>query len=175
MRMETVLSELNRLKAEGLIVDYAIGGAVAAQVYIEVSDTADVDVFVAFNTDGVHPLAPLGPIWANLIRHGAIQQDDHLIIGGWPVQLLAESSDLNLSAISHAIEATVEGVSGRFMDPPHLAALALKAGRSKDYPRIVEMLQRGVLTAADLRLLVAKFGLEDRLETLWTRFPDAAV
>ena len=44
--MKTTLKVLNTLKQEGLIADYAIGGAIASFFYIEPSLTNDMDVFM---------------------------------------------------------------------------------------------------------------------------------
>jgi hypothetical protein len=39
MNIKETISILNQMKADGIIGDYAVGGAVAANVYLEVADT----------------------------------------------------------------------------------------------------------------------------------------
>ena len=67
MSISKVISELNRLVAHGLVAKYAIGGAVAAQAYIETSSTEDIDAFVIVAGDEAKCLAPLGAIWSDLV------------------------------------------------------------------------------------------------------------
>jgi hypothetical protein len=56
--MEATLAVLNALVDEGVIDQYAIGGAVAAIFWVEPFDTVDLDVFVLLPA-AVHPLDPL--------------------------------------------------------------------------------------------------------------------
>jgi hypothetical protein len=55
-----VLVLLSRLKAEGVIQDYAIGGAVAVSLWTEPVATQDLDVIVTIPGDP-RPLDPLRP------------------------------------------------------------------------------------------------------------------
>lgn len=168
--MDEIVSELNRIKAAGLIADYAIGGAVAAQAYIETSSTEDVDVFVMFPASS-HPLSPLGPVWADLIAHGARQlEGGYLEIGGWPVQLLPPGQPLYDDAIAHAQSRPFGRESGRIMGPAHLAAIAIATGRGKDYVRVEEFLRQDRVSRAELEDLVARYGLFEHWKTFRSRF-----
>ena len=42
--MERTIKVLNQMKSEGVILDYALGGAVAALFYMEPIETHDLDV-----------------------------------------------------------------------------------------------------------------------------------
>ncbi len=44
--MERVIQILNRMEADGVIDNYAIGGGIAAVYYLEPYETDDIDVFV---------------------------------------------------------------------------------------------------------------------------------
>jgi len=46
MRIREVIETINKMKADGIIDRYAIGGAVGAMFYLEPFSTLDVDVFV---------------------------------------------------------------------------------------------------------------------------------
>ena len=46
--MKETLSEINELRAAGLIGQYAIGGAMGATFYLEPISTYDLDIFVIF-------------------------------------------------------------------------------------------------------------------------------
>ena len=50
--MERTVKVLNEMKTEGVILDYALGGAVAALFYIEPIETHDLDVFISLPTEG---------------------------------------------------------------------------------------------------------------------------
>ena len=70
--MKRALEVLNQLVADGVIRDYAIGGAMGATFYLEPISTMDLDVFVLFadETD----LAPLQPIYRALKSMEALRQ-----------------------------------------------------------------------------------------------------
>ncbi len=166
MPIQDVISELNRIQTAGLISAYAIGGAVAASVYIEVGATVDVDVFVVFGSDGAHTLAPLGPIWADLTSRGAKEDGQYLVIGDWPVQFLPPGTPLYDDAIRNACTQRFGDHEGRVMGPEHLAAIALATGRAKDYARVHEFFLRGKIDMDSLRRLIEQFGLQSQ----WTIF-----
>lgn len=159
MPIRDVISELNRVRSAGLISDYAIGGAVAAELYIEAGSTVDVDVFVVFGSEPTHPLAPLGPVWADLVAHGAKVEAEYLVITDWPVQLLPPGTPLYDDAIRNARSVPIGDQSGRFMTPEHLAAIALATGRKKDFARVEEFITRGALDVKELETLIQRFGL----------------
>lgn len=174
METQRVVAELNWLKSSGHIADYAIGGAIAAFQWIEPSFTQDLDVFVVFNPDGASSLAPLSKIWPALIDRGAQQVNDHLVIGGWPVQFLgAKAEPLYDEAIANAAEVPFGDVTGRVLTAPYLAAIALAAGRGKDLLRVEEFLSRRVVEKSMLLDLVQRFGLTDSWKTFETRFLSA--
>ena len=57
--MKEAFKVLAELVAEGVIKDYAIGGAMGATFYLEPVVTMDLDVFVLFNdNDSLLPLKP---------------------------------------------------------------------------------------------------------------------
>jgi hypothetical protein len=170
MAIQVVISELNRIQAAGLIAAYAIGGAVAAQAYIETSSTSDVDVFIVFAGEGAHSLAPLGAIWADLIANGAMAEGEHLVIGDWPVQFLPPGTPLYDEAIKHAQLKDFGGVQGRIMGPEYLAAIALATGRSKDFVRVEEFIRRNKVDMDLLAKMIREFGLETEWKTFSTRF-----
>jgi hypothetical protein len=175
MAIQEVISELNRIQEGGLISAYAIGGAVAAQAYIETSSTEDVDVFVVFGRGASHPLDPLAPIWGDLIKHGAKPDGLYLVIGGWPVQFLQGESPLYDDAIKNALSKDFGTQKAMIMSPVYLATIALATGREKDYPRVAEFIKAGKVDVGRLSALVEPYGLSERWNTFKTRFPSANV
>lgn len=68
MTIKHVFSEIEALHSARIIDNYALGGAVAAVHYLEPTATQDVEIFVS----------------------GAKVEGEHVIIGDWPVQILAK-------------------------------------------------------------------------------------
>ena len=169
MAIQDVILELNRIRDAGLVLDYAIGGAVAALAYIETSSTEDVDVFVVLTEDGTHRLHPLGKIWADLTANGAKEDGGYLVIGGWPVQFLL-GSPLDNDGVGSARTRMFGDQEGRIMGPEHLAAIAISVGREKDYPRVQEFIKRGKLDMPVFMGLVEKFGLSEKWKAFETKF-----
>lgn len=170
MPIQDVISELNRIQSIGLISSYAIGGGIAIQEYIEISWTEDIDVFVVVAGASSGPLVAIGPIWADLVAHGAQEDHLYLVIGGWKMQVLTSSTPLQDEAVLHARMKDFGGQTGRIMGPEHLAAIALHTGRVKDYTRMVEFIGRGKLDMAVFMQLVDKYGLQAKWDTFQTRY-----
>lgn len=62
--MERVIQVINRMQADGVIENYAIGGGIAAVYYLEPYQTDDIDIFipvsaVAFGEAGLVSLEPI--------------------------------------------------------------------------------------------------------------------
>ena len=170
MGMEEVISELNWLVTNGIIADYAIGGAVAAFLYIEPAFTQDLDVFVVFSGEPASSLDPLGPLWAALIKRGAKVDREYLVIGGWRVQFLPPGTELYDEAIANARSIRFGDVSGKVMTPDYLAATALATGRGKDFVRVEEFIARNLVDKVSLLALVERFGLTERWKAFEKRF-----
>src|SRR5271163_2494359 len=123
------------MQADGVIGKYAIGGAVGATFYLEPAATLDVDVFVTPPTVGGSSPDSLSSIQRYFQDQGRTAQHEHIIIGGWPVQFLPPSNDLEREAVTKAGSATVQEVSTWVMRAEHLVAIALHTGRAKDHAR----------------------------------------
>jgi hypothetical protein len=174
MPIETVLAEFERLKSEGLIENYAVGGAVAANTYIEAHMTEDVDVFVVFSDSKASELVSLGPVWSNLVVNGAKQNGIYLEIGGWKVQLLAAGKPVFDDAIANAEEKVIDNgnAKARIITPKYLAPLALERGEPKDYSRIEQFIKTGLVTREEVEQSAARYNLMDRWNTFRRRFLD---
>ena len=122
-----VLLLLNRLKAEGVIHEYAIGGAVAVSLWAEPVATQDLDVVVTLAGDP-HPLDPLRPLWDWFKRHGKTFEGEHVLIAGVPVQFLVAWSPLVREAVATAAEAVYDPADPqsptiRLIRPTYLVAM----------------------------------------------------
>ena len=154
----------------GVIGRYAIGGAVGATFYLEPVATMDVDVFVLLSQASTSPLLTLGPVYDYLLPRGFKAEGEYLIIGDWPVQFLLPAGSLEEEAITEAVAQQVDGVSVWVMTAEHLTAIALKTGGAKDYARILQFIETGVLDVARLNAILTRHSLLDKWETFGKRF-----
>jgi hypothetical protein len=163
--MHEVLRALNRLVADGVIVSYAIGGAIGAAFYIEAVQTEDVDAFVVLPLS-VSGLLTLEPIYEALTKQGGVVEREFVRFGEWPLQILPDSDALTAEAIRAAMTVEYEGTPTRVFRAEHLCAIALQTGRTKDYLRVQMFLEQSAVDRAVLSGILQRYGLADRMERL---------
>jgi len=157
--VKATLELINQMQADGVIGQYAIGGAVGAMLYLEPAATLDVDIFVNLPVaPGTSPLT-LTPIYDYLKVRGSSMQHEHIVIAGWPVQFLAPRDNLEREAVAEAVPTAVDGVSTRVISAEHLVAIALHTGRSKDHIRIVQFLEQNAVSREKLDRVLERHGL----------------
>ena len=161
--MKCALEVLNQLVADGIIRDYAIGGAMGATFYLEPISTMDLDVFVLFADDS--NLAPLQPIYKALANMG-FMPDEHerecVNIGGVPVQFLPAYNALLVEALENARTIFYEGVPSKVIGPEHLAAICVQTGRLKDKLRVQMFLESDSFDKARFGEVLKRHGLQWR-------------
>ena len=158
------------MQADGVIGKYAIGGAVGATFYLEPAATLDVDVFVSLPKAGHGALLSLAPIYEYLTARGCKTEGEYVVIEGWPVQFLPPSDALGEEALAQAVETEVEGMRTWVMTAEHLVAIALQTGRAKDFSRILQFVESGVLNAGKLDSILTRHGLLAKWEQFGNRF-----
>lgn len=158
------------MQAEGVIGQYAIGGAVGATFYLEPSATLDIDIFVALEPLPGSSIVTLAPIFDYLTSHGYRSEHEHVIVEGWPVQFLPAGDALTEEALRQAVETDVEGVPARVISAEHLTAIALNTGRPKDFARILQFIESGVLDSAKLDVILRQHGLAGKWEQFGAKF-----
>src|ERR1043165_9686527 len=132
-----ILRAANALVAEGLIEDYALGGALAAIYYIEPFTTYDADLFFVPADTGLS--AGIPQIYARLQAAGWQVEGEHLLWKGYPVQFLA-AHGLTDEAVREAQPIEYEGVTAKVFRAEHIVAIAASVGRHKDLARIEQFL-----------------------------------
>lgn len=168
--MKATLETINQMQAEGIIGEYAIGGAVAATFYLAPAATVDLDVFVTLPGAGRALLVSLAPIYEFLKSKGGKVQDEYIVIGDWPVQFLLPSNRLEKEALDVAMSTTVEGVPTRVMSAEHLVGIALNTGRAKDFSRILQFLEQRAVDKKKLNEIVERHGLSEKWKQFEQRF-----
>jgi hypothetical protein len=159
---------LNEVRDEGIVTDYAIGGAMAVLFYAEPTRTYDLDVFVLLPPGG-SPLAQLSPIYDWAEKRGYPTDAEHLIIHGVPVQFLPAYNDLVEEAVRTARALDYEDVPVRVIAPEYLAALALQAGGVKRRERIAQLLEAEVINRDQLADLLSRHDLDETWQRYWGR------
>ncbi len=168
--MKATLEAINQMQTDGVIGRYAIGGAVGATFYLEPAATLDVDIFVALPTAAGASLLTLAPIYDYLKTRGATVEDEHIVIGGWPVQFLPASDELELEALAEAVPTAVEDVGTWVMTAEHLAAIALRTGRPKDHNRVLQFIEQGAVDRKRLQLIIDRHKLTGKWKQFERRF-----
>ena len=169
VRMKAALETLLKLRDEGLLARFAIGGAIAASYYVEAVVTEYLDVF-AFLTPAPSGLLLLGPLYERLQQLGGKVHNEHVVIGGWPVQILPAYTPLVEEAVMQAQERLFEGVGVPVVSAEHLCAIALQTGRAKDYARVHAFFEAGVVDGAALRRLIDRHALAERWQIYERRY-----
>jgi hypothetical protein len=157
--MKATLAAINRMRTDGVIGKYAIGGAVGATLYLEPLATLDIDIFVSLPGPPGAALLTLSPIYDYLTSRGHKIDREYLVIEGWPVQFLPPADALEEEALQQAVEVDVEGTPTWVITAEHLAALALKTGRAKDVARLLQFVEAGVLDASKLDAILKRHAL----------------
>lgn len=153
MGIRGALDVINRMVSDRVIEQYAIGGAVAAFNYIEVSSTDDLDILTSFEDFAASSgLVTLTPILSYLAARGYTEfNQEGIVIEGWPVQFLPVASDLDKEALEAAETVEVkltpasEPITTRVLRPEHVVANALKIGRTKDRLRVAQFVEEGAV------------------------------
>jgi len=162
--MEKTLKVLNRMVKDGVIEQYAIGGAVAAIFYIEPINTNDLDIFFHVK-DASAGLDILAPLYKYLSDLGYKGREEAVDIEGWPVQFLPVFNPLLEEAVEQAREVRFQRTKTRVMQAEHLVAIMLQTGRLKDHARIAQFIEHEAVEKKRLAGILARHRLNKKWET----------
>lgn len=160
MKEILAFSIINELKKKGLIGDYAIAGGVAYIYYDEPITTEDIDVFCILGSG----IDALSRIYSYARELGYKPEKEGLRIGTWRVQFLPSPTELEQDAIRMANKVKIGTITSKVVKPEYLAALMLKAGRTKDIIRVDSLIEHGRLDKGELHRVMRKYGLNDKWE-----------
>lgn len=176
MDIKTTIATINQMRAEGVIGQYAIGGAVGATFYLEPADTKDVDVFVVIKPKEGQSIVTYSPIydWLSARNYHFIVVDgketEYVEIAGWPVQFLPADMPLYREAFEQSVEQNIEDIPVRIFSAEHLAAIALQVGRAKDKARLLHFHEADILDKARFHSILERHHLLDRWEEFKKQF-----
>ena len=159
IRMEKTLKVVGKLKKRGIILDYAIGGGIAALYYIEPLLTYDLDIFFVPVEDKIAVLAPL---YRWLSDKGYGYEREHIVIEGVPVQFIPVYNDLVREAVGTAREVKYGGTRTKVLGREFLVAVMLQTYRPKDKERLARIFEESKPDGRKLLGILKRHGLIDR-------------
>ena len=86
------------------------------------------------------------------------------------MQFPPPSDALDEEALAQAVETDVEKIRTRVITADHLVVLALRTARAKDFARILQFVEAGVLDADRLDQILKRHGLLDKWEQFGVKF-----
>ncbi len=147
------------MKAEGVIEEYAIAGAMALVFWTEPVPTFDLDVLVLL-PEASSALVSRGiNRWAE--TRGYPAQEEHILVEGLPTQFVPAPNPLGREAIAAAREVDYQGVVVRVVPPEYLIALYLQpqASTARRRERAAMLLELPSLNRPLLDAILVKHGL----------------
>ncbi len=160
--MERTIKVLNQMKSEGVILDYALGGAVAALFYMEPIETHDLDVFISLPAMQNKPLLSLDGVYHYLSSKGHVPEEDHVVVEGVPVQFLVASTPLVEEAMNEPSERDYGAQKVAVMKPEYLVAIMVEVNRPKDRIRLALFLDQAPLDLERLTEILKRHGLQKK-------------
>jgi len=167
--MERTFQVLNEIEAAGLVLRYAIGGAMGLMFYTEPLVTFDLDVFV-FVPHSDSSVVTLAPIYDYLRERGCEARHEHVMIGGTPVQFIVAYNSLIEEAVREAVDKSFKSIRVRVARLEHLLAIMLQTGRRKDHARLAEVLDSVPVDEAVFSAVRRRHQLEGAWQEFRRRF-----
>jgi hypothetical protein len=162
MAFADALRVLNAMKAEGVVEDYAVAGAMALLFWTEPVPTFDLDVLVLLPSPSDQALVSLDPLYRWTRARGYSADKEHIMIEGVPTQFLPSPGSLADEAIEMAATLDYHGVPVRVVRPEHLVALYSEpsARTLKRRERAAILLEWSGLNRKLLDEILARHGLD---------------
>ena len=164
--MEKVIEVLNRMQADGVIENFAIGGGIAAIRYLEAYLTDDIDVFISPVIVGANGLVSFGRIYEYLQELGYFPEREYIKIEDWLVQFVPASESVQEEAVAQADRVAFAGAYTMIFSAEHLAAELLRSGRPKDHARVVSLLESEQMDMTVFRDIIGRHSLAET----WKKF-----
>ena len=164
--MQKTVKILNKLKEEGIIEDYAIGGAIAAYFHIEPTVTDDLDVFISIGEKNGQ-IITLSPIYNRLKELGFDEfEKEGVVIDKWPVQFLPASSSLEKEALENSKQEIIEGEKVRVFTPEYLMAVCVAVGRAKDKIRLIQFMEENCYDETLFHDILKRHKLDEKWKSI---------
>jgi hypothetical protein len=155
------VSAIERMKREGVLTEYAIGGAMALVFWTEPVATFDLDDFVLLPGESAL-LVSLDPLYRWATANGYAAGGEHILMEGIPVQFIPSPNTLSDEAIEEAATMDYDGTPMRVIRPEHLIALYLEpsARTAKRLQRVAALREEAVIDTERLESIMRRYNLE---------------
>lgn len=157
--------QVNRLKDEGTILEYALGGASAILFHAEPIATYDLGFFI-FLPASSGLIISMAPLYTRLQELGLHPSEEHVMVAGVPVQFLPAYNALVEEAVRHAVTRDYDGVPTRVVSAEYLAAIASQTGGAHRIARVGLLQNVSEFQWDRFAEIVSNHGLEDK----WKRY-----
>ncbi len=161
--MNAAIRAFRELQAEGVIREFALGGAAALIFYTEPVLTYDIDFFVIVDAPQGQVLS-MQPLYEHFRRKGYTVAGEQVLIGDAPIQVLVAYNPLVEEAVREARELPFNGEPVPVMTPEYLIAIALQTNRYKDRERVRLLYEGTQIDEAKLRDILTRYGLIEAWE-----------
>jgi len=168
--MQKVIQILNRMQADGVIEQFAIGGGIAAIHYLEPYLTDDIDVFISPVVVGPNGLVSFARIYSYLEELGYNTDREYIRIEDWLVQFVSAFESVQEEAVAQADRVAFAGEYTPIFTSEHLAAELLRSGRPKDHARVVALLESGQVEMEIFRDIIRRHSLAEKWEEFAKRY-----
>lgn len=161
-RVEKAFKVISRLHKEGVLEEYAIGGAIATIYYTEPFATYDVDIF--FIPPEEQGIIVLTPFYDFLAKEGYKTDKEFILIGETPIQFIPAATALEKEAVRHAVPVKYKDIQVNILRPEYLIAIFLRVFRLKDREKIVRLLEQTKIDEKLLSDILTRHGLKEKFE-----------
>jgi len=160
--MEEAFKVISTMHKEGVLKEYAIGGAIATIYYTEPFTTNDVDIF--FIPPEEQNLLILTPFYEFCTKRGYKTEKEYILIDDTPIQFLPAATLLEKEAVQHAVFVNYKNIQVKILRPEYLIAIFLHVFRLKDREKIVRLLEQTKIDRKLLLDILARHGLKEKFE-----------
>ena len=152
---------------EGLLKDYAIGGAVATIYYTEPFATKDLDIFFIPPKEKIILLTPF---YDFLLKKGYKTYKEYIMIGDTPIQFIPASGDLEKEAIKNATTVKYKNINVKILKPEYLIAIFLRVYRPKDREKLIMLLDQAKIDKGFLSDILQRHALNKKFDEFRERY-----
>lgn len=160
--MDKALKVISRLHKEGVLEEYAIGGAIATIYYTEPFATFDVDIF--FIPPEEQGILILTPFYDYLTKKGYKTHKEYILIGETPIQFIPGATALETEAVQNAVVVSYKNVKVNILRPEYLIAIFLSVYRLKDREKIVKLIEQTKIDRKLLNEILLRYDLKEKFE-----------
>jgi len=167
--LEEAFRVIHRMYKEGVLKDYAIGGAVATIYYTEPFDTEDIDIF--FIPPEKEKIIVLTPFYDWLLRKKKYKiYKEYILIGQTPIQFIPAATELEKEGVKNAVIVSYKGIELKILRPEYLIAIFLQVYRRKDIAKLIKLFEEAKIERNLLMKILTKYGLRKKFEDFMDKY-----